>query len=595
MDYLKLTEYYQNLESTSKRLEKTEIVSRLLKELRKEKDPEPAISLIRGKVFPDWEQRKIGVSDKLVIKALATSTGNSADKIEKLFAKTGDLGLVAEELIKNTKQTTLTKRKLTVEFVFTKLRALAELEGEGTVNRKTGIISELLTSASGIEAKFIVRTILEQLRVGVADGTIRDALVWCFFSDKFKLKYNKESNEIEIPKETRFEYEQFLEIVQHGYNLTNDFAEVFKIIKEEGIKTLEKTKLKIGKPINAMLYQKAEDIEDAFKIVGKPCAFEYKFDGFRLQIHNNNGKITLYTRNLENVTNQFPDVVDVMQKGIKLKNYILDSEVIGIDPKTRKWLPFQAISQRIKRKYNIQDLIKKVPVMINVFDLIQYENENMLNIPFNKRREIIEKIINKIPERLQPAPQIITDNLKEAEEFYKQALSLGNEGVMAKNLLSIYKPGSRVGYGVKIKPVLETLDLVIVKADYGEGKRAGWLSSYTIACYSNNKKELLEIGKVSTGVKEIEQKGETTYEEITKMLKPLITEQKGKTVIVNPKIILEVEYEEIQNSREYSSGYALRFPRFIKIRIDKPLSEINKLEEIENIYKKQRSRNIRVH
>ncbi len=276
---------------------------------------------------------------------------------------------------------------------------------------------------------------------------------------------------------------------------------------------------------------------------------------------------------------------------LKADNYILDAEVIGLDPKTKKWLPFQSISQRIKRKYDIEELIAKVPVMINVFDVISYENESLLNAPFNRRRHIIEKIVKVVPDRLQPAKQIITDKLEEAEKFYKEALSLGNEGVMAKNLEGIYKPGSRVGYGVKIKPILETLDLIIVKADYGEGKRAGWLSSFTVACLDSKKEKLLEIGKVSTGVKEKEQEDGTTYEEITKLLKPLMQEQKGKEVTVKPKIVIEVAYEEIQKSTEYSSGYALRFPRFLRVRFDKGMRDLNTIKEVETIYDQQRSRN----
>ena len=182
MDYLKLTEYCQKLESTSKRLEKTYILNQLLKEIKREQDISAVLSLLTGKVFPAWDERKIGVSDKIVIKALATSTGTSPDKIIKLFSKIGDLGLVAEELTKNKQQSTLFTKNLTVEFVYNQIRNLAELEGEGTVNKKIGLISELLTSASPNESKFIVRTILEQLRVGIAEGTIRDAIVLCFFS-----------------------------------------------------------------------------------------------------------------------------------------------------------------------------------------------------------------------------------------------------------------------------------------------------------------------------------------------------------------------------------------------------------------------------
>src|SRR3989344_3259837 len=295
MDYIKLTEYYQQLEKTSKRLEKTHIISRLLQEAKKERDPEPIINLVRGSVFPDWEQRKIGVSDKIVVKALATSMGISKDKIEKMLAKIGDLGDVAEQITKEKRQTTLHTKKLTCDFVYHKIRELAELEGEGTVNKKIGLMSELLTSASPQEARFIVRTLLEQLRVGVADGTLRDAIVWCFFGDQLKINYKKEDNEITLSEQTKKEYEDYLEKVQHGYDLTSDFAEVFMIIKEKGITGIEKITLKAGKPINAMLFQKAKDLKEAFETVGKPAAFDYKIDGFRLQIHSNNEKITLYT------------------------------------------------------------------------------------------------------------------------------------------------------------------------------------------------------------------------------------------------------------------------------------------------------------
>ena len=452
-------------------------------------------------------------------------------------------------------------------------------------------ISELLTSASPQEARFIVRTILEQLRVGAAGGTLRDAIVWCFFWDNLKLKYNKEENELVVPDETRKDYDKFVEDVQYGCDITNDFSEVFRIIKEEGIKGLEKVSLKAGKPLSAMLFQKAKDIKDAFEIVGKPCAFDYKIDGFRLQIHNHNGKIMLYTRRLENVTKQFPDVVDAVKKAVKGNKFIIDTEVIGIDPKTKKWLPFQNISQRIKRKYDIEDLARKIPVMVNVFDIMSYENESMLTSQFHRRRHLIEKITKTIPEKIQPIKLIVTDKLEDAEKFYKESLGLGNEGIMAKNLEGIYKPGSRVGYGVKIKPILETLDLVIIKADYGEGKRAGWLSSFTVACLDKKKEKLLEVGKVSTGVKEKEQETGVTYLELTKMLKPLIQEQKGKEVIVKPKIVIEVAYEEIQKSPEYTSGFALRFPRFLRIRYDRKANDINTIPDIEKIYETQKSRN----
>ena len=594
MDYINLTNCYEKLENTTKRLEKTYIISEFLKELILEKDPEPVINLLRGSAFPSWEQKKIGVSDKLIIKALSPSTGTNKEKIEKLFTKTGDLGLVAEELTKTKTQTTLQTKKLTCDFVHFQIRRLAELEGEGTVNKKVGLMSELLTSASPIEAKFIVRTLLEQLRVGVADGTLRDAVVWCFFNHHLGARYYSKTNQLEIPEDNKEKYSQLSEKVQRAYDLTNDFAEVFLILKKEGSQGLDKISLVAGKPINVMLFQKVQNIDEAFAQVGKPAAFEYKIDGFRLQIHSHKGKITLYTRNLENVTKQFPDVVESLKESIKEQDYIIDTEVAGIDPKTKKYVAFQFISQRIKRKYDIEKLAKEIPVLINVFDIISFKNESLIEAPFHRRRHIIEKMVKPIKDKIQPITQLVTDKEKEAEKFYKESLDLGNEGVMAKSLDSPYKPGSRVGYGVKIKPILDTLDLVIVKAEYGEGKRAGWLTSYTIACLSKDKK-FLEVGKISTGIKEKEQETGITYSEITKILKPLIQSQDGKEVTVKPKVVIEIAYEEIQKSNEYSSGYGLRFPRLVFLRTGikaKPIDEINTIEDIEKIYLIQRNRNM---
>jgi DNA ligase-1 len=288
------------------------------------------------------------------------------------------------------------------------------------------------------------------------------------------------------------------------------------------------------------------------------------------------------------VTKQFPDVVEVIRENIKSDNYVLDSEIIGIDPNTKKWLAFQNISQRIKRKYDIHQMAKSIPVMVNVFDAMQVNSKNLLKTPFRERRAEIQKIVNEVPEKLSIARQIITDNPGKAQEFYKEALQMGNEGIMAKNLDAPYKPGSRVGYGIKIKPVMETLDLVIVGAEWGEGKRASWLSSFTIACIDSNG-NFVEIGKVGTGIKEKEQEG-VTFEQLTNLLKPLTLSEKGKEVIVKPQIVIEINYEEIQKSPTYASGYALRFPRLISIREDRSPEDISTIEQVEELYFSQRNK-----
>ncbi len=635
MLYSELCKTYERLESTTKRLDKTFYMEELIKETPLA-DIQKIILLLHGRVFPMWSEEKIGVASRLMIKALSKATGLDTKKIEDKWKHLGDLGLVASETIRGKKQATLSREDLTINKVFENIKKLSSLVGEGTVEKKVAVIAELLTSASPTEAKYIVRTVLEDMRVGIGEGTIRDALVWAFFAP-VKDVFNECANckrfmprvdkciscgaEIEIKKERDLNHLRILDIkddeellkkdlskydliisskpretynflankVQEAIDVQNDAAEVACLLKKDNIKGLEETGIEVGRPIKVMLFQKADSIEEAFETVGRPCAFEYKFDGFRMLINKDSRNIRLFTRRLEDVTKQFPDVVEVVRENIKDEHCMLDSEVIGIDPKTRKWLPFQNISQRIKRKYDIEELVKSTPVMVNLFDAIMVNDKSILNLPFKERRKLLEKIAKPEKDKMQLAPQIVTDGLKKAEEFYQESLAKGNEGIMAKSLDSPYKPGSRVGYGVKIKPVMETLDLVIVGAEQGTGKRSSWLSSYYIACVDEKSGELLDIGKVSTGLKEKPEEG-TSFEELTKLLKPLIISEEGKTVKVKPKIIIEVNYEEIQKSPEYSSGFALRFPRFVRLRIDKSVRDASSIDLVKDLAESQRAR-----
>lgn len=587
MKYLELAELYNNLESTTKRLEKTYILSRFLKKAKSDSIP-TIMLLIEGRVYLKHDDREVGVAAKTAVKAISKSTGISTSDVEKEWKNTGDLGIVAENHTKKKTQSTLFSHDLTVDKVFKNLQKLADTEGKGAVDRKLQLIAELLTSAKPLEAKYIIRTVLQDLRIGVGEGSIRDAICWAFFEDKFKLNYDQKQNKLDMSDDERVIYNEYVDAIQRAYDMTNDFAEVADAAKEQKIDALTKLKLKAGKPIKVMLFQKSEGIEDAFERVGKPAALEFKYDGFRLQLHNDGNNIKLFTRRLENVTKQFPDIVKTLKEHIKAKKYILDAEIIGIDPKTGKWLPFQDISQRIKRKYDIEKLAKDVPVMINIFDIMMLEEESKLDTPFAERRDLLRKNIKEIKDKLNLAKEVVTDDIKLANEFYAEALQKGNEGIMMKNLDSPYKPGSRVGYGVKVKPTMETLDVVIVGAEWGEGKRASWLSSFSIACV-DKEGNFLEIGKVGTGIKEKSEEG-VTFDQLTKLLKPLITKEKGRSVEVRPQVVIEVDYEEIQKSPTYSSGYALRFPRLVKLRDDKAPDEASDIKMVEELNKSQRQR-----
>ncbi|MBS3076860.1 ATP-dependent DNA ligase [Candidatus Pacearchaeota archaeon] len=555
MKYSDFVEVYEELYATTKRLEKETILAGFLKKLAKEGEPE-WIYLLRGKVTPDYDDRILGLSDKLAMKAIGKTFGIKDEEIAKRYRKIGDIGELAEEFAGRKRQTSLFARKLTVEKVFSNLRKVMEVEGKGAVTGKTALISELLGNASGKEAKYIVRMLVGQLRVGVADATLREAIAEALFPEE-KQEMGKK-----------------LEV---AYDMANDFAIVFEAASK-GKKELDKIDIVVGRPMNVMLPVKVTEIGEAFRICGKPAAIEHKYDGFRVVINKIGNDVKLFTRRLENVTNQFPDVVQTIKKFIKAKEVILDSEVVGYEPKTKRQRPFEAISQRIKRKYDIEKLEKELPVEVNVFDIIYHNGESLMQKPFSERRKVLEKIIPYEKWKIRLSMQIVTDSEEVALKFYNEALKAGEEGIMIKNLNAGYQQGRRVGYIVKMKPAANDLDFVITGAEYGSGKRGGMLTSYIVACREGEK--YLEVGKVSSGLKELEQEGGTTYEEMTALLKPLIESEKGKVVKVKPKIIVSVTYQNIQGSPSYDSGFAMRFPRITNYRPDYHLKDIATLDDI---------------
>ncbi len=556
MDYSELVKLYDDLVGTAKRLEKTEIIANFLKKTEND-DLENVISLLNGRVFPLWDGRKIGFSSRLLIRAISSASGSSPENIEKELNKLGDLGNVAELVIGTKSQKTLFSEKLTVQKVVDNIRKLSVLEGPGSVDRKIGLVAELMTNAGTGEAKYIARTVLEVLRVGIAEGIIKDAIAQAF---------NKEVSDID-----------------DAFDILADHGEVAMLAKEN---KLDSVKLEPGRPLKLMLAVLSKSVEEGFSAVGSPAALEFKYDGFRVQIHNNKGNISLYTRNMENVTEQFPDVVEIVKKHVKVENYIIDCEVVGYNPRTKDYLPFQKISQRIKRKYSTEEMAKQFPVEVNAFDIIYCKGKNLLKKTFEERRKILENIIDEKEKKISLSKLLITNKEKEVQEFFKEAVDAGHEGLMFKSLSSPYKPGRYVGYMAKLKEVMDALDLAIVKAEWGEGKRASWLTSFTVAC--KNGDEFLEVGKVSTGLKEKFEEGDVNnFEGITNELKKIIISTKGKVVNVKPQIVVEVSYEEIQESPTYTSKYALRFPRIIQIRYEKPLNEINTLQDIEKLYNSQ--------
>jgi DNA ligase-1 len=570
MEYAKLAKVYSELEKTPSKLKKVDIIAGILRDCDKEDLPRVTM-LLQGRVFPAWSDKEIGIATQLMIKTMVNSTGFAESRIGQEYKTSGDLGLVAEKLVSQKKQSTLFSKKLTTGMVFENLQKIAEIEGKGTQSRKFQLVSEILGSASPLEAKYIVRTILGDLRVGVAQGIVRDAIAKAFFGD--------------LDGE---EFKEALKAVEWAWFLRPDFGEVACIAKEKGLKGLREVKLEVGKPYMVLLSEKSPGLEEAMEAYEKP-ALEYKYDGARICIHKDGDRLWFYTRRLENVTEQFPEVREMVKKAVKPKSCILEGEMVGIDPKTGRALPFQFLSQRIKRKYDIGKVQKEIPVIVNLFDVVYLDGKDLFNLPLRERWSKLKSLIKPIKGRFQLAGHLETTDLKKAEEFYKEALSRGHEGLIVKNLEARYHPGRRVAGGwLKVKPTMENLDLVIIGATWGTGKRAGWLGSLVLAC-RDSEGEFRECGMIGTGIKEKDESG-VTFDNITKLLKPFIESEKGSSVRIKPKLVVEVAYEEIQRSPNYSSGFALRFPRVVSIRDDKRPEDADTIERIEGLFGQQKGR-----
>ena len=567
MKYSELVDLYEYLEHTPSRLKKIDKVADFLRKAETSV-LEKVVLLVQGRVFPSYSEKEIGVADKMMVKVVASSTGFAENGIVKKFKETGDLGLTVEELMKRKRQTTLVSRKLEIEKVFENLRKLANVEGRGSQEVKISLIKELVSNAKPKEAKYIVRTVLEQLRIGVAEGVLRDSIAKAFFPEK----EGEEKKEI-------------VKSIEWAWFLRPDYSEIAKIAKEKGLKGLKEVSIEVGKPYHVLLAEKAKNLREAMKSFEKP-SLEFKYDGARVCIHKKDENFWIYTRRLENITRQFPDLTELARKSIGAKECIVEGEMLGVNPKTGSPMPFQMLSQRIKRKYDIEKMVKEIPIQVNLFDIVYHNGKQLFSEPLEKRRKTLESIVKSVPGKFQLARQLVTKDLKKAEDFYQKALKAKQEGVMVKNLDATYQPGRRVGYWLKVKPIMETLDLVITGAEWGAGKRASWLGSFVLSCRKGD--EFLECGMMGTGIKE---KGEgVTFETLTKQLKPFVESERGKTVTIKPKVVVEVAYEEIQKSPNYSSGFALRFPRLLRVRFDKSPSDADDVKRIEKLYKQQRGR-----
>jgi len=556
MRYHELVGVFAGLEAESSTLKKADLLAGLLS--RTPPDLlKPVVYMTTGNIFPPWMNREINVGDKTVISAIVMATGATKIQVQNLLREQGDLGSVATLLLTSRAQHTLFRQELTVAHVHQTFQKIAGMDGSGSQDAKISSVAELISNARPESARYIIRTALGQLRMGVGDGIMRDAISSAFTVNK--------------------------EVVEKANAVLNDYGEV-AVLASRGESELTDLKLRLFRPIKVMLYPKAEKVDDALASAGQPAQFEFKYDGFRTQIHKKGEEVRIYTRRLDDITFQFPDVVTAVRRGIRAREAIIDSETIGIDPATGRWVPFQNISQRIRRKYDIEKLVQTLPVETHVFDLLFLDGRSLLDMPLAERFRRVQDVVTPDPsDGIRVAEHLVTADPAQARAFYQTALDRGLEGIMVKNLQAGYKPGQRVGLGYKVKPETETLDLVIVGADWGEGRRTSWLSSFELAVVGPDG-GFLPAGKMGTGMTD------SDLTNLTETLKPDITRQHGKQVQLKPRMVVEVGYQEIQKSPTYASGFALRFPRLVRIRDDRKPEDADTLDRLKTIYAKQFSR-----
>ncbi len=547
--YESMVEVYQALDSTTKRLEKTDILAEFFSDI----DPEllPVVTIMAlGRVFPVWSEEELGIASKLLMKAISSVVGVTPEDVEDQVRDQGDIGSASEVLFKKRTQTTFFSQPLTISMVYTNLRKVSSISGNRAQARKMSIIRELLSLSSPLEAKYITRTVLEELRVGVGEGTIRDAISQAFGVKK--------------------------EVLDRAHMLTNDLGMVAQVAMEEGEEGLKKLSLKPGKPVKPMLAQLAGGIKESVREMGRVFC-ETKYDGIRVQIHRKGTEVMIFTRRLENISNAVPDVIEYIENALPHRDFIVEGEIIVT--KNGQPISFQYILQRVRRKYDIEKVMEEVPLTLYLFDVLYFDGP-LIDAPFEKRRDTLESIAKLTENKIQLSKQVrvTMENVEEAEKLFTDSLEQGHEGIMLKDPQAPYIPGIRGKKMLKYKAEPETLDLVVVGGTYGKGKRAHFIGSYLMALQDESG-DLKTIAHVATGL------DDKTLLELSNRMDDIIQEKKGRLIKVKPHVILEIAYSEIVKSPEYESGYSLRFPVVKRIRDDLSLDDIDTVARVDSMFK----------
>ncbi|HUR68180.1 MAG TPA: ATP-dependent DNA ligase [Candidatus Thermoplasmatota archaeon] len=590
MDYDRLCEYYERLEATTKRLEMTDILVELLKE--SPSDIRPVVYLTRGQLAADFVGLELGVADKLVIRALVQITGLSDEEVTKGYHKTGDLGDTAFELLstkgKRRKQATLfevaaTTSPLTISEVFDKLHAIANAHGSGSQGEKMAMLTKLLQDASPRAARYLVRTVTGKLRLGIADMTLLDALAGAFATKEYKPD------------------------LERAYNVSSDLGLVAETLVKEGLEGVERLHLTVGVPVRAMLAERLPTPEDILAKLGGEALVELKYDGLRLQAHiPRSGPVRFYSRRLEDLTPQFPDVAEALRAAFQGKEAIVEGEVVAIDQLTGEMRPFQDTALRRGRKKDLAQLIESMPVTLFLFDALLVDGEDLTTKPLPDRRGALERSFGVSDTIAFTRAQRVTKP-EELMAFFDRSVAEGAEGIMAKSVQadSTYRAGARGWQWIKYKrdyqsELQDTLDLVVVGALVGRGRRAGWYGALLMAAYNTEEDVFESVCKLGTGF------NDEMLQSLTDELKQTVHEG-GPHPRVRPGLdcdvwfvptkVLEVVGAELTLSPNHRAGWgvlkadaglAVRFPRFTgKFRDDKKPEQATGIDELVSMFKLQ--------
>ena len=578
MEFSVLAEAFEKIEATTKRLEMMDYLVKLFKATPPDLI-DKVVYLTQGKLYPDYlGMPELGVADKLAMRAISRISGRSISEVEDAYKRLGDLGSAAEELLKKKAQLLFFTQPLTVERVYATLDKIAKASGPGSIQQKVSLLAGLLADASPREAKYIIRIVTGRLRLGVADMTVLDALAQAFTGSRDNRP-----------------------ILERAYNLCSDLGAVAKAVATGGLEAVKQFKIELGRPIRCMLAERLPTPEEIIKKLGKASA-EWKMDGLRMQIHKDGDKIVIFSRRLENLTEQFPDAVELARTHIKPKQAIVECEACAIDPDTGDLLPFQELMHR-RRKYGIEEAAKEYPVALYMFDVLYVDGRDVTTEPYIERRKLLEQIIIQ-DDWVKVIPNIITDDPEELEKFFQEAVQLGCEGLMVKDLKAPYRAGAREFSWIKLKreyqaELTDTIDLVIIGGYHGRGRRAGRYGAFLLAAYDPENDVFKATTKVGTGFTDED------LEKFKELLDPLRIPHKHPRVVsltepdvwFVPKIVIEVIAAEITLSPTYpcgmdairkGSGLALRFPKFTgRIRFDKAPEDATTEKELIEMYRNQ--------